>query len=85
MSNAGKNMQVEGDFEADRQFRDAETGFVKSARGKQKTAGAGNLSGAEAREREAVAENSKARSKGDDSAMRNGSGSGNKAGGKSAR
>ena len=66
----GKN-QGEGNKEADRKFREAETKFVNSGEGKRKIAQAGNLSEEEARKLRESEEKGKARSKGEDPVIKN--------------
>ncbi|HEV8095589.1 MAG TPA: hypothetical protein VGP71_07660 [Burkholderiales bacterium] len=83
----GKN-QGEGNKEADRKFREAETKFVNSAEGKRKIAQAGNVSDEEARKLREAEEKGKARSKGEDPVVKNqsgGSASGRSAKGASKR
>ena len=69
----GKN-QGEGNKEADRKFREAQTKFVNSDEGKRKIAQVGNISDEEARQLREAEEKAKARSKGDDPGVRNQSG-----------
>lgn len=69
----GKN-QGEGNKEADRKFREAQTKFVNSAEGKRKIAQAGNVSDEEARGLREAEEKAKARSKGEDPVVKNQSG-----------
>ena len=69
----GKN-QGEGNKEADRKFREAQTKFVNSDEGKRKIAQAGNVSDEEARQLRAAEEKAKARSKGEDPTVKNQSG-----------
>jgi len=78
----GKN-QGEGNKEADRKFREAQTKFVKSDEGKRKIAQAGNVTDEEARGLREAEEKAKARSKGDDPGVKNQSGG--SAGGKPAK
>ena len=78
----GKN-QGEGNKEADRKFREAETKFVNSEEGKRKIAQAGNVSEEEARKLREAEEKGKARSKGEDPVVKNQSGG--SAGGKPAK
>jgi len=70
---AGKN-QGEGNKEADRNFREAQTKFVKSGEGKRKIAQAGDVSDEEARRLRDAEEKAKSRSKGEDPVVRNQSG-----------
>jgi hypothetical protein len=69
----GKN-QGEGNKEADRKFREAQTKFVKSDEGKRKIAQAGNVNDEEARRLREAEEKGKARSKGEDPTIKNQSG-----------
>ena len=69
----GKN-QGEGNKEADRKFREAQTKFVKSDEGKRRIAEVGNVSDDEARRLREAEEKAKARSKGEDPVVRNQSG-----------
>lgn len=69
----GKN-QGEGNKEADRKFREAQTKFVNSDEGKRKIAQAGNVSDQEARQLREAEEKGKARSKGEDPVVKNQSG-----------
>lgn len=71
MSKLQKNVHGEGNKEADRQFREAESEFVHSEKGRQKISEAGNLSEQEARELEQIAEKTGARAKGEDPAVSN--------------
>ena len=83
----GKN-QGEGNKEADRKFREAQTKFVKSDEGKRRIAEVGNVSDDEARQLRDAEEKAKARSKGEDPVVRNqsgGSASGPSGKGKSKR
>lgn len=66
----GKN-QGEGNKEADRKFREAQTKFVNSDEGKRKIAQAGNVSDEEARRLREAEEKAKSRSKGEDPVVRN--------------
>jgi hypothetical protein len=68
------NNQGEGNKEADRKFREAQTKFVKSDEGKRKIAQVGNVSDEEARRLREAEEKAKARSKGEDPVVRNQSG-----------
>ena len=61
----GKN-QGEGDKESDRRYRERTTEFVKSKRGQDAIAQAGNLSEEEARLARKAEEQGKARAKGED-------------------
>ena len=78
----GKN-QGEGNKEADRKFREAQTKFVNSAEGKRKIAEAGNVSDEEARQLREAEKKARARSKGEDPVVKNQSGG--SAGGKPAK
>ena len=78
----GKN-QGEGNKEADRKFREAQTKFVNSEEGKRKIAQAGNVSDEEGRRLREAEEKAKARSKGEDPVVKNQSGG--SAGGKPAK
>jgi hypothetical protein len=69
----GKN-QGEGNKEADRKFREAQTKFVNSDEGKRKIAQAGNVSDEEARRLRDAEEKARSRSKGEDPVVRNQSG-----------
>ena len=69
----GKN-QGEGNKEADRKFREAQTKFVKSDEGKRKIAEVGNVSDEEASRLREAEEKGRARSKGEDPVVRNQSG-----------
>ncbi|HEX5611370.1 MAG TPA: hypothetical protein VFX67_01870 [Burkholderiales bacterium] len=66
--------QGEGNREADRQFREAQTKFVQSERGKQKIAEAGEVSEEEAKELREAEKKAKSHSKGEDPQVRNQSG-----------
>lgn len=66
MGKLKKGVHGEGNKEADRQFREAESAFVHSEEGKRKISEAGNLSDKEARELEKIAEQTKSRAKGFD-------------------
>lgn len=66
MEKLKKGVHGEGNKEADRQFREAESKFVHSEEGKRKIAEAGNLSKEEAEKLEKIAEKTKARAKGED-------------------
>lgn len=74
MGKLQKNVHGEGNKEADRQFREAETRFVHSEEGKRKIAEAGNLSEDEAKKLEKIAEKTKSRAKGEDPSVSHGSG-----------
>lgn len=63
--------QGEGNREADRQFREAQTKFVQSEQGKQKIAEAGQVSEEEARELREAEEKAKKHAKGEDPQVRN--------------
>lgn len=67
MSTLKKNVHGEGNKEADRKFREAESKFVHSEEGKRKIAEAGNLS---AEKLEKIAEKTKSRAKGEDPAVK---------------
>ena len=69
----GKN-QGEGNKDADRKFREAQTKFVNSDEGKRKIAQAGNISDEEARKLLDAEDKAKARSKGEDPVVKNQSG-----------
>lgn len=66
MGKLKKGVHGEGNKEADRQFREAESKFVHSEEGRRKIAEAGNLSKEEAEKLEKIAEKTKARAKGED-------------------
>lgn len=70
MGTLRKNVHGEGNKEADRRFREAESRFVHSDKGKQKIAEAGNLSEAEAKRLEKIAEKTKGRARGEDPAVK---------------
>jgi hypothetical protein len=72
MSTLKKNVHGEGNKEADRKFREAESKFVHSKEGKQKIAEAGNLTEEEAEKLEKIAEKTKSRAKGEDPAVKDG-------------
>ena len=78
----GRN-QGEGNKEADRKFREAQTKFVNSAEGKRKIAEAGNVSDEEARQLGEAEKKARARSKGEDPTVKNQSGG--SAGGRSGK
>lgn len=63
--------QGEGNREADRQFREAQTKFVQSKEGKERIAEAGNVSDEEAQELREAEQKAKAHSKGEDPQVRN--------------
>ena len=66
--------QGEGNREADRKFREAQTKFVRSEEGKQKIAEAGEVSGEEERELREAEKKAKSRAKAEDPQVRNQSG-----------
>lgn len=74
MSKRKSDIQGEGDKEADRKFREAESRFVQSEEGKRKIAQAGNLSEEEARKLREAEDKAKAHAKDEDPAVRHGSG-----------
>lgn len=75
MSTLKKNVHGEGNKEADREFREAESKFVHSEEGKRKIAEAGNLTEEEAEKLEKIAEKTKSRAKGEDPAVKHSGGS----------
>ena len=74
MSASKPGNQGEGNREADRKFREAETRFVRSEEGKRRIAQAGNLSEDEARRLRETEQRTKARAKDEDPAISHGSG-----------
>lgn len=72
MEKLKKGIHGEGNKEADRQFREAESAFVHSEEGKRKISEAGNLSDDKARELEKITEKTKSRAKGKEPAVSNG-------------
>lgn len=70
MEKLKKGIHGEGNKEADRQFREAESAFVHSEEGKRKIAEAGNLSDEEARALEKIGEKTKSRARGVDTGAR---------------
>lgn len=70
MEKLKKGVHGEGNKEADRQFREAESAFVHSEEGKRKIAEAGNLSDEEARALEKIAEKTKSRARSVDTGTR---------------
>ncbi len=72
--------QGEGNREADRQFREAQTKFVQSDEGQQKIAEAGNVNEEEAKELREAEKKAKKHAKGEDPQVRNqtGGSAGNK-------
>ncbi len=74
MSKRKSDVQGEGNREADREFREAESRFVQSEEGKRKIAQAGNLSEEEARKLREIEKEAKAHAKDEDPAVRHGSG-----------
>ena len=72
--NEKERNQGEGNREADRQFREAQTKFVQSEQGKQKIAEAGDVSEEEANELREAEKKAKSHAKGEDPQVRNQSG-----------
>lgn len=70
MTDPKGKIQGEGDKESDRKYRKRATEFVKSKRGQQEIAKAGDLSEAEARKLRDSEEQGKARAKGEDPQVR---------------
>jgi hypothetical protein len=66
--------QGEGNREADRKFREAQTKFVQSEEGKEKIAEAGEVSEAEAEQLREAEKKAKSHAKGEDPQVRNQSG-----------
>lgn len=66
--------QGEGNREADRKFREAQTKFVQSKEGQQKIAEAGEVSEEEAQQLREAEQEARAHSKGEDPQVRNQSG-----------
>lgn len=67
-----RNVHGEGNKEADRRFREAESRFVRSEDGKREIAKAGDLTEKEERESREAAEKAKSRAKAEDPAVRAG-------------
>lgn len=66
--------QGEGNREADRKFREAQTKFVRSERGKEKIAEAGQVSEKEAKELREAEKKARSHAKAEDPLIRNQSG-----------
>ncbi len=74
MNQPKRRIQGEGDKDADRRFREAESEFVKSDEGKRKIEQAGDLSEREARRLREVEERAKSRAREEDPAVKGGTG-----------
>ena len=74
MAERQRGNQGEGNREADRKFREAQTKFVQSKEGQQKIAEAGKVSEAEAEELREAEEKAKKHAKGEDPQVRSQSG-----------
>jgi len=74
MDKAKSKIQGEGNKEADRRFREQESRFVQSRKGKEQIARAGELSEEQARKLRAIEEETKKHAKAEDPAVRSGSG-----------
>jgi hypothetical protein len=72
--NERERNQGEGNREADRQFRESQTKFVQSEKGRQKIAEAAEVSEEEAKELREAEKKAKEHAKGEDPQVRNQSG-----------